>query len=162
MRRRTPGSWATRRTSCARTWVGFDDAIPLGWGEAGATTALPAWIDFMKAAHDNRPVADFPRPAGVLIVKIDPGSGLLARADQEDAVEEEFLDGTAPTEQAAADAGSDAAATEVDDAAAPPDPEAVQAGSLPGPKGPEALPATDAGATAHPDAAPEGAELPPF
>ena len=37
-----------------------DDALPLGWGEAGATTALPAWMSFMKVAHDKKPPTEFP------------------------------------------------------------------------------------------------------
>ena len=57
------------------TWVGFDDALPLGWGESGATTALPAWIAFMKDAHDKRPAADFARPASVVIRAHRPGHG---------------------------------------------------------------------------------------
>ncbi len=84
----------------AGTWVGYDDAIPLGWGEAGAVTALPIWIDFMKAAHEGKPATEFPRPPGLIEQKIDPTTGLLARFDQEDAVEELFLEGTVPTEVA--------------------------------------------------------------
>ncbi|MFO0564216.1 MAG: PBP1A family penicillin-binding protein [Polyangiaceae bacterium] len=106
---------------CA-TWVGFDDAIPLGFGESGATTSLPAFIEFMKAAHDKKPAADFPRPSGILSVRIDPATGLLARPDQEEARDELFLEGTAPTETS--DAGVDAAP---EDAGTPSDPEAVVA-----------------------------------
>ena len=51
---------------CA-TWTGYDDARPLGAREAGATAALPAWIAFMKAAHEKRPATEFPRPPGVVI-----------------------------------------------------------------------------------------------
>jgi penicillin-binding protein 1A len=82
------------------SWVGFDDALPLGWGEAGAVTALPAWIDFMKAAHAGKPAAEFPRPPGIVEQRIDPATGMLAPFDQEDALVELFLDGTAPTEVA--------------------------------------------------------------
>ena len=48
---------------CA-TWTGYDDGRPLGSREAGATAALPAWISFMRAAHEKRPVTEFPRPPG--------------------------------------------------------------------------------------------------
>jgi penicillin-binding protein 1A len=85
----------------AAVWVGYDDAVPLGPGESGAATALPAWVEFMKAAHRDKPKTSFPRPGSIVVVRIDPSTGLLARVDQEDAVEEEFLDGTAPTEVAA-------------------------------------------------------------
>lgn len=127
---------------CA-VWVGFDDALPLGWGESGATTALPTFIDLMKAAHEKKPATDFPRPAGIVSARIDPATGLLARPDQEDGKEELFLEGTAPTE--VSDAGVDAPA-EVD-AGAPVDPEAVP------PEPADAGVTVDAGA---------GPELPPF
>jgi penicillin-binding protein 1A len=81
-------------------WVGYDDAIPLGGGEAGSVTALPAWISFMRAAHEKKAGTDFPRPTSIIVARIDPATGLLAYADQEDAIEEEFLDGTVPTQVA--------------------------------------------------------------
>jgi penicillin-binding protein 1A len=89
----------------AGVWVGYDDSLPLGAGEQGGTTALPAWIDFMRAAHARRIPADFPRPDNLERARIDPATGLLAYDQQEDAAEEEFLPGTAPTVQAERDAG---------------------------------------------------------
>ena len=94
----------------AGVWVGYDDALPLGWGESGGVTALPGWVAFMKAAHDKRPATEFPRPASVVVAKIDPATGLLAYAGQEDAIDEVFLDGTAPSEVASPDAGVSAEA----------------------------------------------------
>lgn len=82
------------------TWIGYDDALPLGPGESGSATALPVWIAFMKEAHEGRPVTDFPRPSGIVLASIDPATGLLAYPDQPDALEEEFLDGTVPAETA--------------------------------------------------------------
>lgn len=93
-------------------WVGYDDGLTLGYSEAGATAALPAWIDFMKVAHEGRPVTDFARPADIETQKIDPESGLLAFDDQPDALEEVFLTGTSPTERAVPDAGVLGAETE--------------------------------------------------
>jgi len=81
-------------------WVGFDDALPLGWGESGATSALPIWMDFMKGAHKGKPAAEFPRHPEVKEVSLDPETGLLARYGQEDAVTELFLAGTEPQETA--------------------------------------------------------------
>jgi penicillin-binding protein 1A len=89
-------------------WVGYDDALPLGSGEQGAVTALPAWIEFMKGAHGKHPPTAFSRPSSVLLVKIDPATGQLPYEGQEDSVEEEFLRGTVPTETAEPDAGADA------------------------------------------------------
>jgi len=58
-------------------WVGFDDGRSLGHGEAGARTALPLWLDFMVKAMAGRPVRDFGQPPGVVVVQIDPATGLL-------------------------------------------------------------------------------------
>ena len=86
---------------CA-VWSGFDDPRPLGGGrEAGATAALPAWVAFMKGALAGRPATEFPRPPGLVVAKIDPETGLLASEGQEDALDELFLPGTEPTEEAA-------------------------------------------------------------
>jgi penicillin-binding protein 1A len=117
----------------AAVWVGYDDALPLGWGESGGVSALPAWVQFMRGAHKGKPSTDFTRPAGVVVMKIDPQSGLLAPPGQEGAIEEEFLAGTEPSEVAELDAGVDAApdaGPELADAGVPAevlDPEAVQA-----------------------------------
>ena len=81
-------------------WVGYDDAVPLGGAESGASAALPIWLDFMKAAHEGKPNVSFPRPPGIVEAKIDPATGLLARYEQADGVSEIFLLGTAPTETA--------------------------------------------------------------
>lgn len=84
-------------------WVGYDDAIPLGSSESGASAALPIWLEFMQAAHQGKPKVSFPRPPGIVELSIDPKTGLLARYDQTDAVTELFLAGTTPTETAAVD-----------------------------------------------------------
>jgi penicillin-binding protein 1A len=84
-------------------WVGYDDGLTLGGSEAGATAALPGWIEFMKVAQEHRPVVDFPRPSDIEIARIDPESGLLAYDDQPNAIDEVFLAGTAPTERAVVD-----------------------------------------------------------
>ena len=84
----------------AGVWVGFDDRRPLGRRESGTRTALPAWIEIMRAASGDRPATEFPVPSGVVTARIDPVSGLLAPEGAENAVDEVFLDGTAPTETA--------------------------------------------------------------
>jgi penicillin-binding protein 1B len=66
---------------CA-VWIGYDDNKQLGL--TGAEAALPAWIDFMKEAVAMRPSlggSAFAKPAGIVTVKIDPESGLLAGPD---------------------------------------------------------------------------------
>jgi len=90
----------------AGVWVGYDDPLPLGWGESGAQTALPAWVSFMKAAHEGHPATEFPKPGGIVTVHIDPATGLLAYPGQTDGVDEDFLEGTVPTLTATLDAGT--------------------------------------------------------
>ena len=66
---------------CA-VWIGYDDNKQLGL--TGAEAALPAWTDFMREAVAIRPSlggAVFPKPAGIVTVKIDPESGYLAGPD---------------------------------------------------------------------------------
>lgn len=63
---------------CA-VWIGFDDNKQLGL--TGADAALPAWIDFVKDAIELRPELggkSFSMPAEIVIVSIDPETGLLA------------------------------------------------------------------------------------
>jgi penicillin-binding protein 1A len=132
--------------ACA-VWTGFDDATTLGAGEAGATAALPTFVDFMREAHRKRPIADFPVPAGVVRVAIDPASGLRAAPDQKDALQEVFLAGTEPTEVAQPDAGVDASST---DASAPTEPAAVDAGVAP----PSPPPAPSGSIAPEPEAPP--------
>jgi penicillin-binding protein 1A len=83
----------------AVAWVGYDDGKPMP-GETGASNALPAWMDVMKAAHEGKPKAEFPRPGGVVSVVIDKRTGKLPAegTDPEQTMEEVFLAGTEPTE----------------------------------------------------------------
>lgn len=64
-------------------WVGFDQPAPLGRREFGASTALPIWIDYMRAALKDAPVALMPRPNGIVNVRIDPETGRRARPGQD-------------------------------------------------------------------------------
>ena len=84
----------------AGVWVGFDDHRPLGRRESGARSALPIWMAVIEAATEGTPAVDFAMPSGIATVSIDPSSGLLAFDGQDDATEEIFLEGTAPTEVA--------------------------------------------------------------
>ena len=84
----------------AGVWVGYDDRRPLGRRESGAASALPIWMELMETAHRGRPPTEFAVPSGVETVRIDPTTGLLAYDGEEDAIDEVFLEGTAPTEQA--------------------------------------------------------------
>lgn len=47
-------------------FIGFDDNRSLGSGEAGASTAVPIFADFMQAALKSRPARPFVRPKGAV------------------------------------------------------------------------------------------------
>jgi penicillin-binding protein 1A len=87
-------------------WVGFDDHEPLGPGETGGRAALPIWLSFMKTAHQGLPVRDFEIPDGVVQVKVDPLTGLLA-GQQVPGRTEYFLAGTQPTQETHGPSGVD-------------------------------------------------------
>ena len=59
-------------------WVGFDEKKSLGNKETGSRTALPAWMDFMKAALAGHDPGEF-QPAPVL-----PPPPLLPKLDTPD------------------------------------------------------------------------------
>jgi penicillin-binding protein 1A len=81
-------------------WVGFDEIRTIGEREAGARAALPIWINYMKKALQSVPIVPFTVPDGVVTVKIDPATGLLAPEGTDEGVEEVFLKGTEPTKYA--------------------------------------------------------------
>jgi penicillin-binding protein 1A len=78
-------------------WVGFDDdSRSLGAGEEGSRTALPMWIDFMRTALDGTAEAPLAQPQGIVTVRIDKESGLLASSGSGDAMFEIFRAGNVP------------------------------------------------------------------
>ncbi|WNG31905.1 PBP1A family penicillin-binding protein [Cystobacter fuscus] len=83
----------------ASAWVGFDDHSPLGSSETGGRAPLPIWLEFMRAAHEGLPSREFDVPPGVVQVRIDPATGLLAGNSVPGRLES-FLEGTQPTAEA--------------------------------------------------------------
>ena len=94
-------AWFTGYTPdlLASAWVGFDNHDSLGNGETGGRAALPIWLSFMKAAHEDLPERDFDTPTGVTFARIDPATGLLAGPSMPGRLEP-FIEGTAPTAEA--------------------------------------------------------------
>ena len=78
------------------TWVGFDNYTPLGKREFGGTAALPIWINFMREALRDSPDLERPIPAGIVNVRIDPDTGLLAHSGQKNAISEYFREERVP------------------------------------------------------------------
>jgi penicillin-binding protein 1A len=86
----------------AGAWVGFDERRSLGKGETGGRAALPIWIEFMKVAHEDKPVREFPIPEGVSYARVDPSTGKLAGEDSANAYLQAFPAGHEPAEAAGA------------------------------------------------------------
>jgi penicillin-binding protein 1A len=80
----------------ATAWVGFDKLEPLGRRETGGRSALPMWIDYMREALQGIEEVDQQPPEGLVTVRIDPVTGLLARSGQQDAIFETFTEDTVP------------------------------------------------------------------
>lgn len=83
------------RDIVATTWMGFDD--PKSLKEYARTTALPIWVYFIEQALKGKPDSMQPEPPGLVTVRIDPETGLLARPGQSDAIYEIFTETSAPT-----------------------------------------------------------------
>lgn len=83
-------------------WVGYDDNRSLGKGETGGGTAVPIFIDVMNGMA--QPAKPFTKPPHVVEATIDKVSGLLAPdgAPKSSMRTEVFIEGSAPTEYAAA------------------------------------------------------------
>ncbi|AKO30508.1 penicillin-binding protein [[Haemophilus] ducreyi] len=76
-------------------YVGFDDnRRDLGKGEAGAKTAMPAWIKYMKVALADKKERISPLPPNIIETKIDATTGFLG-----DDLMEYFIKGTEPTKK---------------------------------------------------------------
>ena len=84
----------------ATAWVGFDQPRSLGRGETGARAALPMWMGFMGEALKDTPERPLAEPPGLVTVRIDPDTGLLARPNQRNVIFETFQEGYAPTQVA--------------------------------------------------------------
>ncbi|MBM7037793.1 penicillin-binding protein 1A [Vibrio ulleungensis] len=103
----------------AVSWVGFDahnrdlgrTAVnknfaaneQVSGGEAGAKTAQPAWIDYMKVALADVPAQRSKVPNDIVRARIDRETGLLTHKTDETSRMEYFLRGTEPTESISKD-----------------------------------------------------------
>lgn len=100
------------------SWIGFDDPSrnlgktvynsnlgrnQITGTEAGAKSAQPAWIDFMKIALADLPTEPFELPADIVSVRIDKKTGKLSAQTNKSSLFEYFQIGTAPTEYVSQD-----------------------------------------------------------
>lgn len=87
-------------------WVGFDDHRKgLGSGEAGANTAQPAWVDFMRIALEGVPVQKTEVPEGIVKLSIDMRTGYLSKGGA-GSKSEYFIKGTEPSSPAVQETGT--------------------------------------------------------
>jgi len=100
------------------SWIGFDDpSRNLGKSiynnnlgknqitgtEAGAKSAQPAWISFMKVALNDIAIEPFEPPAEIVSVRIDKTTGKLTTNTNKSSLFEYFQLGTVPTEYVSQD-----------------------------------------------------------
>lgn len=78
----------------ASVWVGFDE--PRSLEEYGSQAALPIWMKFMQGALQGVPETKPEQPRGIVTVRIDPRTGLLAHPGQGNAIFEIFKQGALP------------------------------------------------------------------
>lgn len=90
-------------------WMGFDDhRRDLGRtfrAEAGAVTANPIWVDYMKVALKDVPVKEDVKPDNVISLTIDQKTGLLPSSGSK-TMSEYFIKGTEPTGYATKEVGT--------------------------------------------------------
>lgn len=83
-------------------WVGHDDQRPVGRKETGGRTAAPIVRQYLEAVEQDGP--DWPPPpAGIeslrVAINVESGRVYRARAGNDEAQLEHFLEGTAPRER---------------------------------------------------------------
>ena len=81
----------------AGVWVGRDNFKPIGHDTTGGATALPIWLQFMRAAHPDTPVRDFAPPLDVTFVRANDLSGQPAPPSAPGSVWVPFARGTIPS-----------------------------------------------------------------
>jgi len=91
----------------ATAWVGFDQVRPLGNRETGGRAALPMWIKFMETALAGVPERPLEQPQGLVTVRIDPKTGVLAKSGQQNAMFETFRSEYVPKREELAAGGEE-------------------------------------------------------
>lgn len=93
-------AWYTgyNQSLVSSVWVGFDETRSVH--EYGSQAALPIWMKFMGNALQGVPETRPEQPRGIVTVRIDPATGLLARPGQQNAIFEIFKQDTAPRQTA--------------------------------------------------------------
>jgi penicillin-binding protein 1A len=77
-------------------WTGYDQKRTMGPAGTGSDSALPIWIDVMKAWIGKREPPQFEAPGNIVFVTVDRGSGSPALDGTPGAITESFIAGTQP------------------------------------------------------------------
>jgi penicillin-binding protein 1A len=79
-------------------FMGFDQPKPMGKGQTGGELAAPTFVDFMKTALAEKPVADFIVPDGMNLIRINRKTGMKAGGEGPETILEAFKPGTGPAD----------------------------------------------------------------
>lgn len=79
-------------------YVGFDNPVPLGSKETGASVAVPIFRSFITEAIKDKPPIPFRVPPGLRMVRVNPTTEDLATPADKNAIWESFIPGTEPQE----------------------------------------------------------------
>jgi penicillin-binding protein 1A len=71
-------------------YVGYDQPQNLGSSEQAATVSIPIWVDFMKTVLEGTEEISMKQPDGLVTVRINRETGLLAMPDEDDTIFEVF------------------------------------------------------------------------
>jgi penicillin-binding protein 1A len=78
-------------------FVGFDQPVPLGAREQGATVAAPVFRDFMAGALQDTPGIPFRVPPNIRLVRVNATTGRPAEPGDRSVIFEAFKPGSEPT-----------------------------------------------------------------
>jgi penicillin-binding protein 1A len=92
-------------------WIGYDQ--PLSIREYAAKAALPIWMTFMRLALKDQPEASMPQPAGIVSVRIDKSTGLLAGPKDGNTLFELFRKDNVPTQVTSGESSEQGAESEI-------------------------------------------------
>ncbi len=79
-------------------YVGFDNPVPLGSRETGASVAIPIFRAFITEAIKGKAPVPFRMPPGLRMVRVNPHTEDLAPPSDKSAIWEAFIPGTEPQE----------------------------------------------------------------
>jgi penicillin-binding protein 1A len=77
-------------------YVGFDTPRTLGPNETGSSVAVPIFKDVMAEALKGQRAVPFRIPPGIRLVRVNPSTGVVARAGERDVLWEAFKPGSEP------------------------------------------------------------------